>query len=172
MTLRGWARNRRVRSLGIGLLVLSLVHTPLPKADFHNIRHHDGPGQVCRYHDHLLRWHPEAFGAQDVAVLHWHWFLPVPGGAQPVSGAGGPVAHSQLPDWSGLAWDQTPQLAPEARARFIARAAPIRPLSCLVQGLAMVDALSVRAGPHPVHSFGATFARRVSSTSLLNRWTC
>ncbi|HEV3122045.1 MAG TPA: hypothetical protein VGY53_09090, partial [Isosphaeraceae bacterium] len=118
------------------------------------------------------RWHPEAYGAQDIAILHWHWFLPVPGSAQGGAGAGVPVAHSQLPDWSGLAWDQAPQLGPEARTRITGRAAPIRPHPCLVDGVAMSDTLAVRAGPCPLHSFSATFARRVSSTSLLNRWIC
>src|SRR3954452_18321557 len=83
MTLRGGSmrtrvlfRRRETRSLGIVFLILSLVHAPLPQPDFHNIRHHDGPGEVCDHHDHLLRWHPGAGVARDVAILHWHWFLP------------------------------------------------------------------------------------------------
>ena len=77
------------RTLGISLLILSLVHTPLPQPDFHNIRHHDGPGEVCEHHDHLLRWHPGAGVARDVAVLHWHWFLPAdPGTDPPAEGSG------------------------------------------------------------------------------------
>ena len=51
-------RHRVTRGLGILFVILSLVHAPLPEPDFHNIRHHDRPGEVCDHHDHLLRWHP------------------------------------------------------------------------------------------------------------------
>ena len=76
MSWRRLARHGSGCRLGIILLILSMVHTPLPQPDFHNIRHHDGQGEVCEHHDHLLRWHPGATVASDVAVLHWHWFLP------------------------------------------------------------------------------------------------
>ena len=72
---------------GIGLLILGLLHVPLPQPDYHNVRHHDAPGEVCGYHDHLLRWHPDAGQASDVAVLHWHWFLPDSGPADTRDGA-------------------------------------------------------------------------------------
>ena len=68
---------RRAASMGIGILILSLVHVPLPQADYHNIRHHDAPGEICGYHDHLLRWHPSADHDDDVTMLHWHWFVPI-----------------------------------------------------------------------------------------------
>src|SRR5437870_4630597 len=102
MLARRSDHHRRMRCLGIGLLILSLGHTPLPQADFHNIRHHDGPGELCRYHDHLLRWHPDAALADDVAVLHWHWVLPAPGwpGADACGESAG--LHAQVPDWSSL----------------------------------------------------------------------
>ena len=67
----------RASALGVGLLILSLVHVPLPQADYHNIRHHDKPGEICGYHDHLLRWHPSADVDDDVTMLHWHWFVPI-----------------------------------------------------------------------------------------------
>ena len=54
-----WPGHHRARTLGIALLILGLIHRR-PQADFHNIRHHDGPGEVCEHHDHLLRWHPDA----------------------------------------------------------------------------------------------------------------
>jgi hypothetical protein len=54
-----------------------VIHVPLPQADYHNVRHHDGAGEVCEHHDHLLRWHPTAESDADVALLHWHWFLPL-----------------------------------------------------------------------------------------------
>jgi hypothetical protein len=172
MTSRRRGFSHRVRGLGIGLLILSMGHTPLPKADFHNIRHHDGPGQICRYHDHLLRWHPSDDLAEDVAVLHWHWFLPRPGDSDP-SPEGQPTAvHSSVPDWSGLSWDDAPQLAPDARARFIGRPA-LGPLETALPSPDMGTAVVlVRAGPSPIHSFGATFAPRVPLSTLLHRWVC
>jgi hypothetical protein len=65
------------RILGIGIVILSVIHVPLPQADYHNVRHHDGPGEVCDHHDHLLRWHPSADSNADLTLLHWHWFLPL-----------------------------------------------------------------------------------------------
>jgi len=58
-------------------VILSVIHVPLPQADFHNVRHHDAPGEVCLHHDHLLRWHPSADSDVDRSLLHWHWFLPL-----------------------------------------------------------------------------------------------
>jgi hypothetical protein len=108
------ADGRVVRALGIGILIFGIVHVPLPQADYHNIRHHDGPGEVCPYHDHLLRWHPSASSDDDVSLLHWHWFVPQGelGDHQERTGdvnrgpISGPVLHahlpsSLLPDWPG-----------------------------------------------------------------------
>ena len=53
---RWFHHHHRAQTLGITLLILSLVHAPWPQADFHNVRHHDEPGQVCEHHDHLLRY--------------------------------------------------------------------------------------------------------------------
>ena len=58
------------------LLVLGVVRVPFPQVDYHNVRHHHAAGQVCPHHDHLLRRHPTASQNEDVALLHWHWFLP------------------------------------------------------------------------------------------------
>ncbi|MHC5543170.1 hypothetical protein ACYOEI_33525, partial [Singulisphaera rosea] len=97
MRVRSPAQPRDGRRLGIILLIFSLVHTPLPEPDFHNIRHKDAPGEVCEHHDHLLRWHPNASLADDVAVLHWHWFLPQ--SERSNSGApDGPALHAHVSD--------------------------------------------------------------------------
>jgi hypothetical protein len=69
------SHHRDFRCLRIALLILGLVPIPLPQIDFHNIRHHDGPGEVCEFHDHLLVWHPDAGLSEDVAVWHCHWLL-------------------------------------------------------------------------------------------------
>jgi hypothetical protein len=80
-----WQEFRQTARLPfIGLLICSVVQVPLPQPDYHNIRHHDAPGEICLYHHHLLRWHPTADADRDVALLHWHWFVP------PVELAGGP----------------------------------------------------------------------------------
>jgi hypothetical protein len=101
-----------MRSVGIGVLIFGVIHIPLPQPDYHNIRHHDGPGELCVYHDHLLRWHPSASSDDDVSILHWHWFIPQreigDHRASPSDGTRGPLSgpllHAHLanclaPDW-------------------------------------------------------------------------
>lgn len=169
---RGPANGWRGRAGGIILLILGLVHLPLPQPDFHNIRHHDGQGEVCEFHDHLLRWHPGAGVASDVAVLHWHWFLP---GAEPSpEGLGNGLAvHAHSPDWPAGAWsDDGPRVAPSIESRPLDRPA-LNPLDPPVSIAASVaSASSPVAGIHPPLAFGATFAPGVSLTSLLHRWIC
>jgi hypothetical protein len=161
-----------VRCLGIGLLILSLGHTPLPKADYHNIRHHDGPGQVCRLHEHLLLWHPNAGLADDVAILHWHWFLPMAGGPGSNTDSQSPALHGCVPDWSGLTWENVPQLATDARPRFIGRLA----LGPAEMNLPAFDVAMETVSGQPdlplVHAFSATFAPRIPLSALLQRWVC
>ena len=122
MRWRGPATTWSGRTVGITLLILGLVHAPLPEPDFHNIRHHDGAGEVCEHHDHLLRWHPGAGVASDVAVLHWHWFLP---GSDPSpDGSSGPAVHAHAPDWPAGSWDDDgPRVAPDVASRFLDRPA-------------------------------------------------
>ena len=71
MTARRKDHRSGLRILFIGVVILSVIHVPLPQADYHNVRHHDGPGEICDHHDHLLRWHPSAdIGCRpDVAAL-------------------------------------------------------------------------------------------------------
>src|SRR3954447_16850785 len=105
------ARHQGARRLGILIVILGLVHAPLPQPDFHNIRHHDAPGEVCEHHDHLLSWHPGAGIANDVAVLHWHWFFPA---AEPFDLSpehAGPALHAHVADWQASTWEQGPQVS-------------------------------------------------------------
>ena len=95
MASRRRTERRGLRILGIGILILSTIRVPLPQADYHNIRHHDAPGEVCVYHDHLLRWHPSADSAADVAMLHWHWFVPL---VEPGTGRPGDDQEHRAPD--------------------------------------------------------------------------
>jgi hypothetical protein len=174
MRWRRPARTRNGHTLGITLLILSLVHTPLPQPDFHNIRHHDGKGEVCEHHDHLLRWHPGATGARDVAVLHWHWFLPGPPGSDPTPEGSGPAVHAHAPAWQVSTWDDGPRVvAAGAPSRLLTRPAPspLDHLPLTVPGPALIGFMP-DTGAHPPLAFGATFAPGVSLTSLLHRWTC
>ena len=168
-----WPRHQRARALGISLLILSLVHAPWPQADFHNVRHQDGPGQVCEHHDHLLRWHPDAGQAEDVAVLHWHWFLPSSEPVEPGHSGIGPQLHAHIAGWDAPASDSGPIVAADRSSRPIDPPSP----SPRLASMAVPFALPGRdAGPPPrpgpVHSFGATFAPGASLASWLQRWSC
>ena len=180
MTTRRRSERRGLRILGIGFLILSTIRVPLPQADYHNIRHHDAPGEVCVYHDHLLRWHPSADSSADVAMLHWHWFAPLvePGAGRPGSTdeprapGSGPALHAHLGDWPAPDWTGTPLVRPEARGRSI-------------------DLLSLGlTGPHPssntardididpganllfAHQADGARGPRAEVLSLVPRWNC
>jgi hypothetical protein len=154
---------------GIGLLIFGLLHVPLPQPDYHNVRHHDSPGEVCEHHDHLLRWHPDAGLASDVAILHWHWFLPESGTADPRDGA---AIHAHVAGWDAPTIEAGPPVVSEGQGRFLD--APDPDLGPLIAVLAVVDdpTASRRAGRPLVHAFGATFAPGTSLACLLQRWTC
>ena len=171
MSWRRPATPRSVPSPGIILLILSLVHAPLPEPDFHNIRHHDRPGEVCEHHDHLLRWHPGAGVASDVAVLHWHWYLPAPPGADSASPGSGQAVHAHVPAWAAV-WDSGPQVAPDTASRLAPRPSPSPLDAPLALPALFVVAVPPDPGARTASAFGATFAPRVSLTSLLHRWTC
>lgn len=153
---------------GIGLLIFGLLHVPLPQPDYHNVRHHDAPGEVCGYHDHLLRWHPDAGAARDVALLHWHWFLPDSG---PVDTSDGAAIHAHVVGWDAPTVEAGPPVVSEGAGRFLDLPSP--PLGHLIAVVPVVDdpTAARRAGP-PIRAFGATFAPGVSLACLLQRWAC
>lgn len=168
MVGRGRLRQREARSLGIIFLIFSLVHTPLPQPDFHNIRHHDAPGEVCEHHDHLLRWHPAAGVAQDVSILHWHWFLPLAddAGPQPESGL---ALHAHVPDWFAPSWDDGPRIVPDNHSQLLVRTS-FCPQAALPPDL--IDPGYSVLGARQAACLSATVARPPSPTSLLERWLC
>jgi hypothetical protein len=177
------ARNRHHRSgfriLSIGFVVLSVVHVPLPQADYHNVRHHDGPGEICIHHDHLLRWHPSASTSDDLTLLHWHWFLPLVEPANPHEGAdddhhrpgSGPALHAHVGD--GLApddWRGEPVIEPANSWRLIDQ---------IVLDLSAVSAdrlpVAFSRGAPPGVSLGwANLAgqMRAQRTAFFQRWNC
>ena len=169
MRFRDWARQRGARGLGVLWLILSFVHTPLPQPDYHNIRHHDAPGELCVYHDHLLRWHPQAKGAEDVAILHWHWFVPLSDPSEVPARDGGPAWHAHVADWEPGVWDAGPPRLSTPAARVVDRPAP-SPIATIGPELA-ISLISPLAS-HPPQAFSATFAPRTSLASLLQRWAC
>jgi len=155
------------------VLILGLVHTPLPQPDFHNIRHHDAPGEVCEHHDHLLRWHPGAGLASDVAVLHWHWFLPTAEPSDPAAEPAGPAMHAHVVDWQASCWEEGPSVSvgPESPFRgttALEVAPPLALLNLLNPTFTSVLGLE----PPRVHAFSATFAPGAPLACLYQRWVC
>jgi hypothetical protein len=157
----------------IAFAILSLIHAPLPQPDFHTIRHHDAPGEVCPKHDHLLRWHAGASSATDIAVLHWHWFLPTTSGSDSPPLGSGHALHAHLPDWQAEARDNAPQVAPERDStRLVVKLAASASSPFDLPSITINSLVSpCRATRLPV-AFSATFAPRVRFTSRLQRWVC
>jgi hypothetical protein len=104
------------RVVGIIMLIPGLLRVPLPQADFHVIRHHHGVGEVCSFHDHLLRWHPLAGEAEDVAVLHWHWLLPQVLDLDLAPIAAPPALHAHVADSLQPEWDDAQVVLSDDRA--------------------------------------------------------
>jgi hypothetical protein len=162
------------------MLILSTIRVPLPQADYHNIRHHDGPGEVCVYHDHLLRWHPSADSAADVAMLHWHWLAPLvePGAGRPGEDpedrapGSGPALHAHFGDWPQPDWTGPPLVRPDTRGRLL-------DVSTLGLAGSSAPSASVRLahidpGPHLVSAWPSEGAAgpRAPILSLSSRWNC
>ena len=174
MSVRSRAFARSGRILGVIFMTLSMMHTPLPQPDFHNIRHHDEPGEVCEFHDHLLRWHPGAGVAGDVAVLHWHWFLPSEPDSENILAKTFPALHAHSPDWQTATWETSPQLSPTNSS--VSQLLP-RPVSSPLDFLNTPSGQAVLAGGqalgmHPRLAFSATFAPGISLSVLHQRWDC
>ncbi len=171
--MRRWTRRQhRARTLAVSLLILALLPTPWPKVEFHNVRHHDAPGQVCEYHDHLLRWHPDAASAEDVAVLHWHWAWPSESPSQVGHEGKGLRLHAHMPDPASPAVESRPVIVADVSARLLKPPAFEPPSPAFSFDRPSHDSLILRSGASPALTFGATFAPRTSLTSRLHRWSC
>jgi hypothetical protein len=169
-----------LRLLGIVLLIPGLFRVPLPQADYHNVRHHHGAGEVCPHHDHLLRWHPTANRNDDVALLHWHWFVPQSDPSTPRSGNGdeqhdprsGPGLHAYLADGLKPDWDGDPVIRLDGRGRFLQHitsgfssldvSAELLPLNLAPPHLGLIHASNSRAPLRP----------RAGLFGLFQRWNC
>jgi hypothetical protein len=166
--------------LGIGMLILSVIHVPLPQADFHNIRHHDGPGEICLHHDHLLRWHPAADSNDDVSLLHWHWFVPAIELGNPNQRANdddqrpgtGPALHAHVGD--GLRpddWRAEPVLRPDSRGRLLGQLVPGHFSTGSPQWSVPVAA-DGDSRPFAGHLRGHGDGLRAARAALSQRWNC
>ncbi|HWE37259.1 MAG TPA: hypothetical protein VG406_11890 [Isosphaeraceae bacterium] len=166
-------RGRHTRAAWVAALVVGLGPLPLPKADYHNVRHHDGPGEVCVLHDHLLRWHPGAGVAEDVAVLHWHWIPPAADPTGVPNSDDRPSLRAVSPDWLAPSWDEAPRLAADPSSRWATGLVPddLAHSYALTAGPLDLDApIRARAGPRP--GIAATAFGRVPRTALLQHWSC
>lgn len=168
MAVQSRIRRREASGLGIICLIFSLVHTPLPQPDFHNIRHHHGPGEICEHHDHLLRWHPGAGAAEDVALLHWHWFMPTESDGT-ADTSPGPALHAHVPDWVASTWDDGPRIEPDRESQRLVRAA-LGFQAALPLALIVPEPLF--GGPRRLNPDRAPAARRPSPITLVERWLC
>jgi hypothetical protein len=164
------------RLLGISLLIASVVRVPLPQADYHNIRHHDAPGEICPFHDHLLRWHPSAAIDADVALLHWHWFVPLAESDDPNPPNGddrqGPFLHAHFSDWPSPDWLDEPVISPDVRSRLADE---------LTARLATIDGAYLASHFVPTDSLPSSFSvvspgaedgLRAGRIAVLERWNC
>ncbi|MGE3820770.1 MAG: hypothetical protein AB7I30_15260 [Isosphaeraceae bacterium] len=165
-----WAKPWVARAMGALIATLSLARTPLPQPDFHNVRHHDAPGEVCEHHDHLLRWHPGAGMATDVATLHWHWFLLRGDGSDAAPEGPGQALHAHAPESPATLADPTVLVVHDTSSRL-----DVKP----TLAAAPHSALAPEAG-RSTPGFGGPFletpraplARGASLTVSLQRWVC
>jgi hypothetical protein len=169
MRFRKFAQTRGGRVLAVVFVTLSLVHSPLPQPDFHNTRHHHGPGEVCERHDHLLRWHPGEARADDVEVLHWHWPLLTSDAGAPAPEGAGPAVHAHDFDGAARPWDVSPQVTAPTTPRPDLRPASGPPPPAFAPAAPETWPALVGRSPLPP---GDLLARRASLTSLLHRWVC
>jgi hypothetical protein len=172
MRLRSWVGRRDTHGLGIIFLIFSLVHTPLPQPDFHNIRHHDAPGEVCEHHDHLLRWHPGAGVAQDVAILHWHWFLPTSEPSDTPLPDDRPALHAHVFDGFASTCEDAPRIVPDTHSQLIARTATTAHAAVSLDLLPAISRAPGSPGRCRQEAPGATAAPCARLTTLLQRWVC
>jgi hypothetical protein len=156
------------------ILVLGLLHVPLPEIDYHNVRHHDGAGEVCPHHDHLLRWHPSASQNEDLAILHWHWFLPRSDASDkgPGDESPGPFLHAHLPDFVEPHCADLLAIRPEPRSRCVEPSAPLASSLDRALGAAVVDPPAFLASTYSRSSRCAPTWHTLVLIGADQRWNC
>ena len=169
-----------VRLLWITMLIPGLIRVPLPQADFHNIRHHHGVGEVCPYHDHLLRWHPTASQDADVAVVHWHWIIPRTGETSDNLGSGQddpgapprPLLHAYHLDCLEPDWTGDPVIGPDHRGRLLQDTSPSQSTLPLAHDSHLIGVAAYRAWAGPGFESGTPGKPRAGLLGLFQRWNC
>jgi len=168
MRFRRFAHRRDFRCLGIAFLILGLLPIPLPQIDFHNIRHHDGSGEFCEFHDHLLVWHPDAGVSDDVAIWHCHWLLAGLNLADLEPVGDGPATHAHVPDPPHVACCDSPRLTSAADSTSIGWFASVPP--ALLRNTLFLEGFVPAPTPSPPEA--SSLALHVSLTLLLQRLAC
>lgn len=178
MILRRPVGSSVARFLGIALLIPGLLRIPLPRIDYHNIRHHDGPGEICPHHDHLLRWHPMASQNEDVAVLHWHWLTPqavLPGAPADRDQDGQhslpPSLHAHLPDCVEPDWQSDPVIRSEGRYSSHVLVLLLAGCELAANASSVCLAEPSATGP-PVSRRAAPALSQPDRLTLVERWNC
>ena len=169
-----------VRLLWITMLIAGLFRVPLPQADFHNLRHHHGVGEVCPHHNHLLRWHPTASQDDDIAVVHWHWIIPRTGEASDSSGSGNddpaapsrPLLHAYHLDCLEPEWTGDPVIGPDHRGRFVQGTSPGQLSLHLALDSQPIDLAGCRAWAAPGFDSSTPGRLRAGLLGLFQRWNC
>jgi len=158
------------------LLIASVIRVPLPQADYHNIRHHDAPGEICPFPDHLVGCHPSAAIDADVALLHWHWFVPLAESDDPNHRDGherqGPFLHAHFSDWPEPDWLDHAVISPDVRGRF---AGDLTIRLAGAEGAYLAGHFAPTcSGPNLVSvlSDGAADGLRAGRIAFLQRWNC
>jgi hypothetical protein len=172
--------DRGIRALGIAVVILGVVHVPLPQADYHNIRHHDAPGEICVYHDHLLRWHPSADQDDDVTLLHWHWLLPLiePGrhrqstGDEPHGPGSGPSLHAHFGDWVEPDWQGEPVVRPDSRGRLLGHLTPRVSNSNSTYLADLLSCAADQSARFSTRTANEADGVRAARSTLYQRWNC
>jgi hypothetical protein len=160
--------------------MLGLIRVPLPQPDYHSIRHHHEAGELCPYHDHLLRWHPSASQNDDVAVLHWHWFVPQTedfgrsseNTNRPYNPVSSPSLHAHLVDFAEPDWDGDPLIRPDLRGRYVHQLVIGLSLSCLATDLLPHVSATSLGGIDRSSIENSSVALRAGLVGLFQRWNC
>ena len=165
----GRAGHRGGRSrVGIGVLILALLHVPLPLPDYHSLNHHDRcDGEVCERHNHLLTWHSDSLApADEQPVFHWHWVWP---GREPVSHdadpSGLPVLHADGDGFHEPTIDVVPPYLPSGR--WLSLVCDCLPVLVPIDFKTLLDYRECRDSDSR-----ALPARLDRSMSVLQRWNC
>jgi hypothetical protein len=162
------------------MLIPGLSRVPLPQADFHNIRHHHGTGEICPHHDHLLRWHPTASQDDDIAVVHWHWIIPRTGESSDRSGSGNddpgapprPLLHAYHLDCLEPDWTGDPVVGPDYRSRLLKDDCPVQPGLYLADHSHLIGLGNAHAWADRGLGSGTPGKLRAGLLGLFQQWNC